>query len=249
MTQPTLSISANRAGDGLDWLADGFRLFRQYPGTWIGTCLVLMALSLAIGGIPLLGAIAGILLKPIFTGGLMMGCAEQSRGGSFRIGHLFSGFDNKGTALMKLGLIYLGLTLLATLVAVAVVVVMLLASGASMAMLEDMSTWQEPSMAPLMILLCILIFLLLYIPLLMGYWLSPALIVEQDLEPWQAFKLSFKGCLKNIVPALVYGLVTLFWMILATLPLLLGWLILGPTLIASNFAAYQHIFKPENNLV
>ena len=47
-------------------------------------------------------------------------------------------------------------------------------------------------------------------------------------EPWAAMKVSFIGCLRNIVPFLIYGVVGIALAIVATIPLLLGWLVLGP---------------------
>jgi uncharacterized membrane protein len=59
-------------------------------------------------------------------------------------------------------------------------------------------------------------------------------------------KQSFVGSLRNIVPFLLYGLILFLLSIVATLPLLLGWLVLGPVLAASLYTAYKDIyFKPR----
>jgi uncharacterized membrane protein len=50
------------------------------------------------------------------------------------------------------------------------------------------------------------------------------------------------GCLKNIVPFLLYGVVGLFLIIIATIPLLLGWFIVVPMMIASIYIAYLDIY-------
>jgi uncharacterized membrane protein len=54
---------------------------------------------------------------------------------------------------------------------------------------------------------------------------------------------SFRACLANIVPFLVYGLIGLVACVLATIPILLGWLILMPVLIVSIYTSYRDIFK------
>jgi uncharacterized membrane protein len=59
-------------------------------------------------------------------------------------------------------------------------------------------------------------------------------------------KQSFSGCLKNIVPFLLYGAILLVLSVLASLPLLLGWLVLGPVLAASLYTGYRDIYiKPR----
>jgi uncharacterized membrane protein len=53
---------------------------------------------------------------------------------------------------------------------------------------------------------------------------------------------SFTGCLRNIVPFLVYGVVMLGLGIVACIPLMLGWLVLGPVLAASLYTSYKDIY-------
>ena len=57
------------------------------------------------------------------------------------------------------------------------------------------------------ILLMVLVVMALSIPLAMAIWFAPALVVFHDLQPLDAMKQSFAGCLKNIVPFLVYGII------------------------------------------
>jgi uncharacterized membrane protein len=55
-------------------------------------------------------------------------------------------------------------------------------------------------------------------------------------------KASFTGCLRNIVPFLVYGVIGFVLMVLASVPVLLGWLVLGPVMVASIYTAYRDIY-------
>jgi uncharacterized membrane protein len=57
-----------------------------------------------------------------------------------------------------------------------------------------------------------------------------------------ALKTSFGACLKNIVPFLIWSIAVFFLSILATIPLALGWLLLGPVLLASIYLSYRDIF-------
>jgi uncharacterized membrane protein len=89
----------------------------------------------------------------------------------------------------------------------------------------------------------LLVFLLLYLPLVMAIWFAPALVVLRGVEPLEAMRLSFNGCMRNIVPFLLYGVVGVGLSIVATIPLLLGWLVLGPVTIASLYTSYCDIYE------
>jgi uncharacterized membrane protein len=90
--------------------------------------------------------------------------------------------------------------------------------------------------------LAVLIMLALSIPVLMAIWFAPSLVVFHNLGAVEAMKASFSGCLRNIVPFLVYGIVGFVLAILASIPLGLGWLVLGPVFGASIYTAYKDIY-------
>jgi len=82
----------------------------------------------------------------------------------------------------------------------------------------------------------------LTIPLLMALWFAPALVMLHGLGPLEAMKLSFVGCLRNMLPFLLYGLIALVLTVLAVIPVGLGLLVLGPMITASVYTAYKDIF-------
>ena len=53
------------------------------------------------------------------------------------------------------------------------------------------------------------------------------------------------GCLRNFMPFLTYGVVLLVAALVASIPLGLGWLILGPVMAASIYTAYRDIYFSE----
>jgi uncharacterized membrane protein len=83
--------------------------------------------------------------------------------------------------------------------------------------------------------------LLLGVPLVMSVWFAPALAALHDLTAFEAMKLSFRGCLRNVLPFLVYGLAFVVLAVLATLPMALGWLVLTPVMFCSVYASYRDI--------
>ena len=82
----------------------------------------------------------------------------------------------------------------------------------------------------------------LSVPIYMAVWFSYALVTINNFGVLQALKASFSGCAKNIIPFLVYSLIMMLLALAATIPLLLGWLILGPILFASFYTGYRDIF-------
>ena len=95
------------------------------------------------------------------------------------------------------------------------------------------------------VMLALLFSLLLSIPLLMALWFSPALVLFNGMPPWQALRASFDACLQNALPFLLYGLIITVLAFFATLPMLLGYLVLIPLIAGSVYAAYRDIFLAD----
>ena len=91
-------------------------------------------------------------------------------------------------------------------------------------------------------LMNVLMFILLFAPLVMAGFFAPALVALNDLKAMQAIKLSFYGCLKNLLPLIILGLLGTILLTLAAIPLGLGLLIVLPLLIASMYSAYRDIY-------
>lgn len=221
-------------GRGLDWITEGFALFKQAPGTWIGILLIWVVISGVLASIS--AEIVSSFINPIFQAGLMLGCLSLSKGEGLRVEHLFAGFrSGKVGALLLMSLILILLVIAAFLIAGLTV-----AGGLKGAWSGGELDFSQIN--PLSLLLAALIFLLLVLPLAMLVWFAPALIVFRQISAWDAMKLSLRGCLRNWLPFLVYGLVALIMLIVAAIPLLLGLLVALPVLIASVFASYRDIF-------
>ena len=90
-----------------------------------------------------------------------------------------------------------------------------------------------------------LVGLALGIPIYMAIWFAPALVVLNEMGVGEALRASFLACLKNVVPFLVYGVAMFLLAIVATIPIMLGWLVLGPMLVASVYTSYRDIFYAQ----
>lgn len=220
------------AGNGWTWITAGWDIFKQQPGMWILVVIIFLALMVLAGMIPIVNLVVG-LLGPVFVGGLMIGCRAMEEGGELEVGHLFAGFREHAGKLVLVGLFNVGAWLLVA------VLIFLLAGGGVFAMRH---TGAELVAGATGAVLGGLIGLALGIPIYMAIWFAPALIAVSGMEVGPALKASFFGCLKNVVPFLVYGVMMFVLAIVASIPVMLGWLVLGPVLIASVYTGYRDIF-------
>ena len=223
------------AGRGWDWIAAGWELFKKQAGMWIAVVLVAFVIFFVLALIPVVGSLATFVLSPVFAAGVLVGSRAVEEGRGLEIGHLFAGFREKLAPLATVGAIYLG-------AAVAIALVVGLATGASIfAMMSGGGEAATPA-AALTVILALLIMLALLLPVVMAVWFAPALVMFHDKGAVDAMKESFSGCLRNIVPFLVYGVVMLVFGVIAAIPLGLGWLVLGPVLCTSFYTSYKDIY-------
>jgi uncharacterized membrane protein len=92
------------------------------------------------------------------------------------------------------------------------------------------------------LLLALLVSSLLVVPLLMAALFAPALVILDGLAATDAMKQSFSGCMKNMLPFLIFGLIGLLLVMLGSLPFGLGLFVVWPILMAAVYVAYRDIF-------
>ena len=224
------------AGRGWDWIAAGWELFKKQIGMWIALLIVFLILMIVIGIIPILGTLASTVLTPVFGAGIYVAAKAVDEGRPLEFGHLFAGFRERFTQLALVGAIYLG-------AALAIALVVGLAAGTSIfAMFGGAQPDLATAGAAVTFILAVLIMLALLLPVFMAIWFAPALVMFHGKGAVEAMQESFFGCLKNILPFLVYGIVGLVLGVLASIPLGLGWLVLGPVLAASVYTSYKDIY-------
>jgi uncharacterized membrane protein len=230
---------AVEAGRGWSWIAAAWDLFRRQPGMWIGIILVLFIILLAASLIPVVGGLLMTLFAPVFAGGLVIGCRALDEGKDLEFNHLFAGFRERTGTLVGVGAVYLAISL-------AVMLVVGLTMGVGMMAMMGQGDPAQLAAMGVTILLAGLIMFALMLPVIMAVWFAAPLVVFHEHGVMDAMKGSFVGCLRNILPFLIYGVVMFVFSILATLPILLGWLVLGPVLVATLYTGYRDIyFKPS----
>ncbi|WP_137939227.1 BPSS1780 family membrane protein [Chitinivorax sp. B] len=234
------------AGQGASWIGTGWNLFMRAPMMWVLLFIVLFIMIMIMAFIPLLGSIAINLLMPFFLGGVMLGCRELQQGGELRIDHLFSAKEKLGD-LVLVGLIYLGAFIL-VYIALAIIFMVFFGFTALAAIFGgggDASSAIALGGLGIGMVLFFLLAMAVSIPILMAYWFAPSLVVFHDMKPFDAMKMSFKACIKNIVPFLIYGLIGLLLTVLIVITFGLGMLVISPVLMASIYASYHDIFITE----
>jgi hypothetical protein len=227
------------AARGLDWLRDGFRLFRKSPLLWIVLIVVWVLISIALTVVPYIGALVASLFYPVFFAGLMVGCRALERGEHIEFAHLFAGFKRNAAQLVSVG----GVNLVAQ-----ILILILMRSVADDRLSElpaDTGSTADPvAMVEALrgLLPALLVGTVLSVPLMMALWFAPPLVVFHEIGVWDAIKLSFRACLENIMPFLLYGAIGLGLMLLT--PFTLGLLLIPliPTFVASVYTGYRDVF-------
>jgi len=231
------------AGEGMAWIAGGWRLFMKAPLMWILAVLVILVIDAVLGFVPVLGQIAGALIKPIFFAGLMVACRSLDSGGDFDLEHVFAGFRHR-----RGNLLILAIVLLAVVVGIIAIGVGFISLTVGLAAfthgLDDFNT-AVATAAPILIVAGLAMVAML-LPVFMAYWFSPALIVLNGVPPGEAMKASLMGTLRNFVPFLLYAIVMCVLALIASIPFGLGLLVWAPVAMTSTYCAYRAIFtRPD----
>jgi len=230
------------AGQGWDWIVEGWRIFARSPLMWIISLVILFVIAIVLAIVPFIGSLAFQALQAVFAGGFMLACRNIEQGGEFELEHLFAGFSKRFVPLLIVGLVFMAAGL-------ALVLLFFLVAGVSLlpAFLSgDSDALGAALMGSAMLMMAGgLVMLALMVPIMAAYWFAPALVMMHDMPPIEAMKASFFACFRNFVPFLIYGLVMGFALFIAILPFGLGLLVWVPVAISSTYAAYRQIFTED----
>lgn len=239
VTQTAGYVEGGRTVDaarGWSWITEGFALFRRHAGFLVVLAIIFFAIVIVFQVMPLIGWLAMTLIVPVLVGGFMAGFQAIESGADLELAHLFVGFRRNTAQLMLVGIIGVALT-----VAVMLPPILLMGAGSFFAAMSGSAVVAAPVFG-MTALLGLLIALALFIPVNMALWFAPALVMLQGQNATRAIRQSFRGCLRNIVPFLIYGVILFFFAMIAAIPLGLGWLILMPVVLGSIYAAYRDIY-------
>jgi hypothetical protein len=233
------------AAHGWMWIRHGYWLFKKSPLLWMVLTSIGVVGIFGISIIPVVGDPLSSLLFPPLLAGFMFGCHALASGEELELAHLFSGFQRFAQPLVALGGINLVLQLL-------ILGVMMLTGGA--AVVDTMMSGKTGTEDPAVLVaafagagFALILGLTLFTVLLMAMQFAPMLIIFRNMAPLPAMRASLRAFMRNMLPLTVYGVLLLPFAILASLPIMLGWLVLLPIIIASLYAIYRDIFPmPED---
>lgn len=237
---PAMQVSPGR---GAAWIGNGWTLFKAAPGHWILILLIWFGIQCALSVVPLLGNLAGLLLGPAFSVGLLVFAHGMANGEAADISKFFAGFKDKFVPLLVLALIYFGLMCAVIILGAILATVML--GGSAILHAGSAEQALRSAMAGGELLVFVFVFLLVFAALMLvntAYWYAPGLVFFANQGAGAAMKHSFMACLKNWLPLLIFSLIALLLGILGAIPLGLGLLVVVPVLIAGNYFSFRDFF-------
>ena len=96
------------ASQGIEWIRQGFRLFRQQPAELSMLFLLYMLLMFSLSLIPMIWQLLPLLLVPVFSMAFMQACVEIEAGRKAKPGLLLTAFRSPALGtLLRLGALYL----------------------------------------------------------------------------------------------------------------------------------------------
>lgn len=100
------------ARTGWEWLKQGIGLFRKQPAALTTLLFANILFSIGLSAVPILGSVLAVVLIPSFTMAFMQACLMIENGDRVTPAVLLTGFRQPAlAALCKLGLVYLGVSL------------------------------------------------------------------------------------------------------------------------------------------
>lgn len=230
------------AGSGIEWITQAWSIFMARPLLWVVTGIVYLAVFMvlgALGGIPVLGFLFTVIMgvvTPMFMAGFCYIAHNIEYEQETGIGDLFVAFQDKLLDFIVLWFWQFLLTILLGFVMAFVMVIVAFGVGVSFG-----SLMSSDSVSGFIVILMVLIALALVVPLIMMAYFAPILILFHDLKAWAAMKLSFKACLRNMIPFLIYGIIALLMLFIGSIPVGLGLLVVFPLLAISIYTSYKQI--------
>lgn len=224
---------------GIVWFTGSWRIFMKNPGLWVVLGIIMLAIVVVLSIVPILGVLALSLIMPVLTAGLLYAAREADEGRTLNVLHLFQGFRerDKLTPLLSLGGIVLAGFVLS-------VVVAFLVGGASMVtfMMGANPEMMRGAAAGMLVALLAVLAVQLVVMLALVY--AVPLVMFRGVPAGQAMGSSLRANLRNVLPLLVFGVIYLFVAVLATLPLLLGWIVLLPVSAGMLYLSYKDMYEP-----
>ena len=230
---------------GWMWIKHGYWLFKKSPLLWMVLTAIGVLGVVGIASFPVVGDPLSTLMFPALLAGFMFGCHALAQGEELELMHLFAGFQKHAQKLVTLG----GINLVGQLL---ILGVMMLTGGATLVslMMSGKAGAEDPAILMQAMAgagLALALGITLFTVLMMAMQFAPMLVIFGGMAPFPAMKASLRAFLRNMIPLTMYCVFLLPFAILASLPMMLGWLVLLPVVITSLYAIYRDLFPMEGD--
>jgi hypothetical protein len=109
----TIAYARHPARRGIAWLREAAAMLAAHRVRWLFLLLAYYVIQFLVSVVPVVGPLAMMVGRPIFTVGFLAAAWEQQRGGVPQIAHLFRGFRTNLRALIPIGIVLVAGTLFA----------------------------------------------------------------------------------------------------------------------------------------
>jgi uncharacterized membrane protein len=223
-------------GNCTRWIKESYELFAQRPWKLIGTMLLLALISGVVSIVPF-SNLLNAFLWPVVAGGMAYALDQLRQTRSFALSAVFSGFGPKFLPLATIGLV--------TLLSYAIMFVVFAVRLGSDVAMSIIGGGQKLSAIPAGFWSTMVLTMVFTIPMTAATYLAAPLIILHDTRPVAAMKMSFAGCMKNIVPWALSAVLMMLLIFLSAIPLLLGLFVTLPMAVMLFYPMYRDIFVEQ----
>ncbi|MEE9423440.1 MAG: BPSS1780 family membrane protein [Methylococcales bacterium] len=239
-------MQPKRAQTGaLAWYRLGWQWFTTNPMTWVLLIVAYFAILMALQLLPVFGSLIGAVLWPGLSAGLLYASKKSSEGTVIRVTDLFSAllYSNNRSGLLNLGMISLAVALVSGLAIYSIGGEELMSALNQ----SNPSNMSDESIALMEAQLPMLLSIMLVISAITAVFFMYAvpLVAFKGVPAFAAIKASISTSLINFIPLWLFGSLYLIFAMLASLPMMLGFLILMPVTICAWYASYLDIFGQD----
>jgi uncharacterized membrane protein len=236
-----MDAKAVTVADAVAWFGGGWRIFMRNPGLWIVFGLALIVTTVVLTLVPFVGPLALALLTPVLTAGLLHAAREAEAGRPLEATHVFQGFKEKDklTPLLSLG----GIAVAAGIITMVIVIVFI--GGSMMAAMQHERFSAHAPAIGFGALIGLVLALTVQTVALMALLYATPLVMFRGTAVGAALRSSFRACLRNWLPLLVFGILYFVVAALASVPFLLGWILLLPMSVAMLYCSYRDLYGAE----
>ncbi|MEP7156032.1 MAG: BPSS1780 family membrane protein [Betaproteobacteria bacterium] len=225
---------------GRAWITAAWAMFLAQPGGWISLLACWMVLSLFVTVIvPGVGGVIVTLVQPAFFAGFVIAARDQEAGLPVTFSRFFAGFHVNGRALVALG----GITLLSRTLLVIATLPFTFPEYQPIpgtpfpnipAFLEELGLVHWLVLGALVLVRVIVDGLL---------WFATPLLALHNMRVSHAIRWSFYAFIGNFMAMLVFTLLLIAIIFVATIPLGLGLLIATPVMALAHYTSYRQVFR------